>query len=491
LENIESSLVKPGSDYKIPSLFWCRQFENQDGSACCFNHWIGLPGKQGKRMPLFDYEESLEDNLKTNKLIWILKSTGLGISEFFLRWMSWKALTDESIFGSRMLIIVGPNEELAKLMIERIKKLFDDKREFIIRATDYEIEFSFVTIEAKQSNHIDSSRSYEDISIFYGDEACFFLKRDDSVVRTVAERYIGKSNPYIIWVSTPGMPKGFFYDISQEKETKYKRIELPYTVGLDKIYDTELIELAKKTRGFQSEYNLQFGTGIGDIFDLDSLENNERFEQSEGNRVMTIDPAYGSSKFAILIAEQRDDGIIYTILANQFTKPSQSDMLKVIRAYIDEYKIQVVYIDSAHPGLIKEFEDIVSVRPINFRELGSKMTIHATNMVQQKKVRIHPTHTELIQQLKSAKYNQKGMVDKNLGTFDLYDTFTMALYHYHVEDITVLGVGDPSEYQRIEMYTCNSCKDDIHPMVKHEFLITEGLYDELRFCKCICPTCLK
>jgi len=490
LQDIEKSLNKPGSSSKVPSIFWCKgSVEISDGSNCCFNHWIGLPRKQGKRLPLFDYEESLEDTLKDHKLIWILKSTGLGISEFFLRWMSFKALTDQSIVGSRMLIIVGPNESLAKILIERIKRLFDERPGYIIRSTDYQVEFPFVTIQSTPSNHFDASRSYEDLSVFYGDEACFFLKRDDSIIRNVAERYIGKSNPYIMWVSTPGFPKGLMYNISQEKDCKYKRIYLPYTVGLNKIYDNALIEKAKLTRSFQSEYNLQFGTGMGDIFDLESLSDNPSFNPSEGNRVLACDPAFGSSKFGLVITEQRSDGLIYTILANQFSRPATSDMLKVIQAYIDEFHIQIMYIDSAHPGIAKEFEDVVTVRRINFRELAAKMTIHASNAVTEKKVKIHPTHTELLQQLKSAKYNQKGTIDKNLGTFDLYDAFIMAIYHYHTEDITLINVDDPIDYERTEKYTCNACKDGIHPMEKHEFLVMEGRDDDLRHCNCICATC--
>jgi len=67
----------------------------------------------------------------------------------------------------------------------------------------------------------------------------------------------------------------------------------------------------------------------------------------------------------------------------------------------------------------------------------------------------------------------------------------IARKHIGRQNFTLLLVGDPSEFQRTELYTCNSCKDGIHPMAKHEFLITEGPYDELRFCNCICPTCLK
>lgn len=59
---------------------------------CCFNDIVQRPTKNGIEYPLFDYEKSIYDilfatkiaNIK-NKPIWILKSTGLGITELMLR----------------------------------------------------------------------------------------------------------------------------------------------------------------------------------------------------------------------------------------------------------------------------------------------------------------------------------------------------------------------------------------------------------------------
>jgi hypothetical protein len=65
-----------------------------DGN-CCFNHIIGLPQKDGLDKPLYDYEKIIFDALVTrngntnhNKHLWIKKATGLGVSEFMLRFMA-------------------------------------------------------------------------------------------------------------------------------------------------------------------------------------------------------------------------------------------------------------------------------------------------------------------------------------------------------------------------------------------------------------------
>ena len=67
------------------------EHRNEDiatNGTCCFNHILGLPRKDNIEKPLFDYERIVLDSLEFDKYLWILKSTGLGISELFLRYMS-------------------------------------------------------------------------------------------------------------------------------------------------------------------------------------------------------------------------------------------------------------------------------------------------------------------------------------------------------------------------------------------------------------------
>jgi hypothetical protein len=68
---------------------------------CCFNHIIGLPTKDQIEKPIYDYQKLLHDsslisefsnplnhNFK-HKHLWVKKATGLGVTEFFLRFMAW------------------------------------------------------------------------------------------------------------------------------------------------------------------------------------------------------------------------------------------------------------------------------------------------------------------------------------------------------------------------------------------------------------------
>ncbi|HJT49857.1 MAG TPA: hypothetical protein VJ729_16880 [Nitrososphaeraceae archaeon] len=94
-------------DRVINKQFWIWDEEqrkqediNTDGD-CCFNHIIGLPQKDGEDKPLYDYEQIIFDSLHgNNKHLWIKKATGLGVSEFMLRFMAWLYLKDNALSGS-------------------------------------------------------------------------------------------------------------------------------------------------------------------------------------------------------------------------------------------------------------------------------------------------------------------------------------------------------------------------------------------------------
>jgi late competence protein required for DNA uptake (superfamily II DNA/RNA helicase) len=107
----------------------------------CFNHIITLPRKDGVDKPLYDYQRMIFDSLVTQngdvnapnkKHLWIKKATGLGISEFMLRFMAWLCLKDNALSGSQMCIVTGPRIDLAIALIGRLKKLFTGKSKGLV-----------------------------------------------------------------------------------------------------------------------------------------------------------------------------------------------------------------------------------------------------------------------------------------------------------------------------------------------------------------------
>ena len=180
----------------------------------------------------------LFDTLQNKKYIWIKKATGLGVTEFMFRYMAWLCLKDNTLRGSQICIVTGPRIELAITLIDRMKALFHNQTGTTFDSKQTVIELNGIHIEAYPSHHLDSMRGLTNVSFIYLDEADFFPPGQQQDARDVSERYIAKSNPWIVMVSTPNAPVGLFERIEREPEGTclYKRFFLDYTYGLDRIY---------------------------------------------------------------------------------------------------------------------------------------------------------------------------------------------------------------------------------------------------------------
>lgn len=139
------------------------------------------------------------------------------------------------------------------------------------------------------------------------DEADFFPIGQHQDARDISERYIGKSNPYIVMTSTPNAPNSLFWKIEQEKETEciYQRLKSDYTYGLNKIYTKEEIQKQMQSPSFKREYDLQYLGLIGNIFHTKDIDRAVEFGRHynpnrvivEAQKVMGIDLGWGSSAF--------------------------------------------------------------------------------------------------------------------------------------------------------------------------------------------------
>ena len=51
--------------------------------ACCFNHILGLPKKDGIEHKIYDYEMQLANALDNNKSVFVKKAVALGLLRFY------------------------------------------------------------------------------------------------------------------------------------------------------------------------------------------------------------------------------------------------------------------------------------------------------------------------------------------------------------------------------------------------------------------------
>ena len=62
-----------------------------------FNKIIGLPVKNGKEDPIYDYELDVIEKIESNRNIWIKKSRGIGITELVLRYLAYKIVSSNEL----------------------------------------------------------------------------------------------------------------------------------------------------------------------------------------------------------------------------------------------------------------------------------------------------------------------------------------------------------------------------------------------------------
>jgi len=438
-----------------PTEYW-DQFKGLTWEG--FNEKIGMPlnTKTGLPTKIYQYEDDLIIDILKHRRVWVKKATGMGITEIVNRFIAWMCTRDDEFKNNEIdvsvAIITGASSKLTVRIIERIKDLFINHK-FEERETIGYINGA--RVEAFPSSSAKTIRGLSPFIVFV-DEGDFFEKNEQEETRTCVERYIIKTNPYIMFVSTPNLPDGLFDKMEREEPSQYCKIFLLYDIGLrDGMYTKQEIEEGMKSSSFEREYNGKYGIGIGNIFPYDLVDACvESFDLtlSSGQKLITVDPAYGSSNFAVLGWEKIDD-IIYVKDEIEESRPSPSAMLERLIMLSDKYDRPTFLVDSAHPGLIRDLCDrgvlAQSVRfgsEDNNQSLISKMTFEASQAVREKRVRIHPSMGTLLSQLKAVRFNPKGHPDKTQLNFDSGDCFIMGCNHFKVSKIILYKIDlEPDE----------------------------------------------
>ena len=123
-----------------PEKFWCYD-PLSETESCCFWHYIfypnGGPERDGIYHPCYKYEQEILEHLdqgqydSTKKMVAVYKATGLGLTELILMWILFKSATDPFFQQNEdVVIFTGPNIELAKKLIERIKQFANERVEY-------------------------------------------------------------------------------------------------------------------------------------------------------------------------------------------------------------------------------------------------------------------------------------------------------------------------------------------------------------------------
>jgi len=436
---------------------------NDEDGPNCFWHIMGLPEKEhliGKKANgqeiisiqkhgMFDYEKEWYDAMLENRYLWIKKAAGMGATTFFLGYMAWLCLRNDDWQGASMGIVTGPRINIATDEIKRIPQLFRDinYRPKVIGTT---VTINGCRIEAYPSHTFDTARGLEKVRFFFVDEGDFFPKTQQLIVRGIVERYEAKTHPFVVFNSTANLPTGLYDTMESEEDSIYTKIFSLVDKGIrDGIYTDYEINEAKRSLSYPREYEGQYGIGIGNIFNyklLDEITEQYELKPQGGIRILNVDPAFGSSKdsskFGYVGFEKRGE-IKYVVDAGEFSRASPEGMVDWIASKFHDGRYTNLQVDSAFPGLIRDWNSgsvktnrkNVNTTGIIFKDVLTEMTTNAMTQVQNKEVRIHPSFSSLLSQLKSIEFNDKGHPDKKKLTFDMGDSFLMGLFYWKAQTV--------------------------------------------------------
>lgn len=474
-------------------------YEEKNGK-CCFNHFIGMPEKNGIRHPLHDYEEMMWNDFyaaytgKSDKRLYaVLKATGLGLTEYSIRLMAWMACTSNKYRGKRFAVIAGIRMNIAEDIINRFVSLFDRFPFLKLRASKARTIVNGVVVEGYPAVNVDSLRSFHNLAFILVDEADFFRRSLQKEVRKVIERYIAKSNPFVYLVSTPGQPYGLFYEIfKEEKENSiYKQYEFNYEWGTDKIFTQKEIRDQLKSPSFQQEYNLQFGGTTGNLISekaiLKNVYSNEYCEKigffpyyfhkdikyssyADGgeyiSRQLGIDPGFGRDpkrdigSYTALCLTQWRNHRIEILYAEELRQPDFDELVEIVTLIMSKTGTTKVFLDGSNPPLVralkkaiheydkyekydkKEMErkiwkgDMV-VCPIPFNTQAKNMMFHMKALVDSGLLVINEKQTNVIDAMKSAYVVNEKLDKERTAHDDLFDALRLALSIYEIDEQTM------------------------------------------------------
>jgi hypothetical protein len=291
---------------------------------------------------------------------------------------------------------------------------------------------------------------------------------DDSGIYAALMSRLTNTDGRMMIEGPPRGPQGRFYELYEQfKDNEEKNFQ----VFLVTIYDAkkeglvtqEFIDKAKLELGvlFPQTYEGSFMAAHGGIFLPTEIQAvTSRIEHGYNSACTTsigVDPAFGSSKFAICVL-QLEDGIIKVIHTEEKEHADYHDMLSLVAKLRYIYKPNKVFVDAANPEFVRslkvqfnentDYESVIAqahkekinpdhrmfVIPVSFNKEGAELLGRLRHLISKRWFSLCYTHKELIKQLYSARYSSNGNLDKteNNNTYDLLDACRLALMEFEV-----------------------------------------------------------
>lgn len=446
-----------------------RKEHKEKGDLCCFNHAIGPFFKNDKPHWIYSWQEQIISALHNYRRIYLLKAGGIGATSLLLRHMCWLCLRNDDMRGKNMVIITSPRLELSVDLMRRLKALFSD---VYFDSKETVAVINQCRIESFPSHNLRSLRGLVDTKYVLADEAAHWnLGFESDEIRTVIERMIQKSNPYIALVSTPNRPNDLMQQIHNEPASSclYYRLYLDYKVALGTLFSEEEIQLAMRSPSFAREMQLQWLGTVGNVLSVNTI--NRMIELGKlydpdrplpyARKVIGVDTGFASSKTGITVLQIGNKSKIEVIFAEEYENIEFSRLINIILNLKNKIYAAKIFIDASNTPVIRtlkehlgdrvdyqrhleelrraKLEDYVAyymkVVPIAFGSStngGPAMLGNLKQLADVGKIAVNQKFTKLITSLRSATAVEFKL-DKDATVHDdIFDSFILALDYFRV-----------------------------------------------------------
>lgn len=383
---------------------------DRGNSNCCYWDLVGRPEKHNEQKPLFDYQQIILQALVKFKKIRIKKFRGGGVTQEFLEFGPWLALSSNAYRNKEAFIITGIKQDLSNKLIKRIRDQFSTFYPNSIRHMNYvtkSITINDATFTGYPARNPEASRGQIDVFYIVADEFDFHTRNDQESMEATIKPYRAKSDAFIALNSTTKNANGRYIEMDREWDEYLNGIELnrwdinplhlmkwkPNTAQeefayLDRIKDTirhrffllefdwhwgviregeirqriytyEEIEELRLDPTFPGEYELQYLSHLGNLFNQEAITRcltdnyNPDFVTFGPVRCMGIDPGLGQlntggSLTGICILELRD-GLVTVLYADEHETPTYDALVdEVFRVSNQFMKMHKYFLDGSN-----------------------------------------------------------------------------------------------------------------------------------------------
>jgi hypothetical protein len=270
-------------------------------------------------------------------------------------------------------------------------------------------------------------------------------------------------------VSTPKAPGGLMQQIEQERNSLYYKLFLDYRYGLEgpqPIYSQGQIDEARKSPEWSREYELQYLGVVGNVFSTLALQRCQEIQYDPNQIIpyaetsMGVDPAFGDSRFAIVVT-LFVEGKIRVVIAEEHERPEFAAMINRIWDIKQNLgDISTIYCDASYPVLWQQlkrdwgeihadkfvFDKLAEYRknnwdPANHMRIiptvfgnnqGAAMLQHAKDLVESPDnlVAIHPSFDKLLISLRTATAESYKLKKEDVSYNDTLDAFMLSLQRF-------------------------------------------------------------